>query len=105
MANFRETELNGIHGGTPATVYLMSDTAQRFRGTVDSVSFGVAPEEAGLALPGGLPRVQRTLNWVHVAQRFPVKIRVENPNPELFRLGTSAVAILHPGDGSASAPR
>ncbi|KWR90496.1 multidrug transporter subunit MdtN [Cupriavidus sp. IDO] len=105
VANFRETELKGIRAGTPATVYLMSDTGQRFRGTVDSISYGVAPEEGGLALPGGLPRIQRTLNWVHVSQRFPVKIRIENPNPELFRVGTSAVAILHPEDGRASAQR
>jgi len=103
VANFRETELTGIRAGTPATVYLMSDTGQRFHGTVDSISFGVAPEEGGLALPGGLPRIQRTLNWVHVSQRFPVKIRIENPNPELFRVGTSAVAILHPERGNASA--
>jgi membrane fusion protein, multidrug efflux system len=96
VANFRETELKGIRAGTPATVYLMSDTRQRFQGTVDSISYGVAPDEGGLALPGGLPRIQRTLNWVHVAQRFPVKIRVENANPELFRIGTSAVAVLHP---------
>jgi len=103
VANFRETELKGIRAGTPATVYLLSDTGQRFRGTVDSISYGVAPEEGGLALPGGLPRIQRTLNWVHVSQRFPVKIRIENPNPELFRVGTSAVAILHPERGDASA--
>jgi membrane fusion protein, multidrug efflux system len=96
VANFRETELKSIRAGTPATVYLMSDTRQRFQGTVDSISYGVAPDEGGLALPGGLPRIQRTLNWVHVAQRFPVKIRVENANPELFRIGTSAVAVLHP---------
>ncbi|WP_341316291.1 multidrug transporter subunit MdtN [Paraburkholderia sp. IMGN_8] len=97
VANYRETELKGVRPGTSATVYLMSDTSQRFRGTVDSVSYGVAPDEGGLALPGGLPRIQRTLNWVHVSQRFPVKIHVENPNPELFRVGTSAVAVLHPG--------
>ena len=97
VANFRETELKGVRTGTPATVYLMSDTGQRFRGSVDSISYGVAPDEAGLALPGGLPRIQRTLNWVHVSQRFPVKIRVDNPNPELFRVGTSAVAVLEPG--------
>jgi multidrug efflux system membrane fusion protein len=100
VANFRETELKGIRTGTPATVYLMSDTGQRFQGTVDSISYGVAPDEAGLALPGGLPRIQRTLNWVHVSQRFPVKIRVDNPNPELFRVGTSAVAVLEPGRGN-----
>jgi membrane fusion protein, multidrug efflux system len=102
VANFRETELKGIGAGTPATVYLMSDTGQRFRGSVDSISYGVASDEAGLALPGGLPNIQRTLNWVHVSQRFPVKIRVDNPNPELFRLGTSAVAVLEPGRGNDS---
>jgi membrane fusion protein, multidrug efflux system len=95
VANFRETQLLGIHAGTPATVYLMSDTSQRFQGTVDSIGYGVSPEDGGFALPGGLPRIQRTLNWVHVAQRFPVKILVEKPDPELFRIGTSAVAVLH----------
>jgi membrane fusion protein, multidrug efflux system len=100
VANFRETELKGVRTGTPATVYLMSDTGQRFQGAVDSISYGVASDEAGLALPGGLPRIQRTLNWVHVSQRFPVKIRVDNPNPDLFRVGTSAVAVLHPGRGN-----
>ncbi|MGX7003069.1 multidrug transporter subunit MdtN [Caballeronia sp. KNU42] len=100
VANFRETELEGVRTGTPATVYLMSDTGQRFQAAVDSISFGVAPDEGGLALPGGLPRIQRTLNWVHVSQRFPVKIRVDNPNPELFRVGTSAVAVLYPGRGN-----
>ncbi|REG50682.1 multidrug efflux system membrane fusion protein [Paraburkholderia sp. BL6669N2] len=99
IANFRETELKGIRTGTPATVYLMSDTGQRFQGRVDSISYGIAPDEAGLALPGGLPRIQRTLNWVHVSQRFPVKILIDKPNPELFRVGTSAVAVLHPGPG------
>jgi multidrug efflux system membrane fusion protein len=99
VANFRETELKGVRTGTPATVYLMSDTGQRFQGAVDSISYGVAPDEAGLALPGGLPHIPRTLNWVHVSQRFPVKIRVDNPNSELFRVGTSAVAVLHPGPG------
>ncbi|ANB72192.1 multidrug resistance protein MdtN [Paraburkholderia phytofirmans OLGA172] len=96
VANFRETELKNIRVGTPATVYLMSDTGRRFRGTVDSISYGVLPEDGGLALPGGLPRIQRSINWVHVSQRFPVKIRVDNPDPELFRIGTSAVAVLQP---------
>ncbi|CAM2141342.1 putative multidrug efflux pump membrane fusion protein [Pararobbsia alpina] len=97
VANFRETELKGMLPGTPATVYLMSDTGQRFKGRIDSIGFGIASDEGGLALPGGLPHIQRSLNWVHVSQRFPVKILVENPNPDLFRVGTSAVVVLHPG--------
>jgi multidrug efflux system membrane fusion protein len=100
VANFRETELKGVRAGTLAMIYLMSDTGQRFQGAVDSISYGVASDEAGLALPGGLPHIQRTLNWVHVSQRFPVKIRVDRPNPELFRVGTSAVAVLEPGPGN-----
>jgi membrane fusion protein, multidrug efflux system len=96
IANFRETELRDIVPGTRATIYLMSDTRQRFQGTVDSVGYGISSEESGIALPGGLPRIARTLNWVHVAQRFPVKIRVDDPDPDLFRVGTSAVAVLHP---------
>jgi multidrug efflux system membrane fusion protein len=97
VANFRETELSGIHAGTPAMVYLMSDTGRRFRATVDSISYGVTSDEAGLALPGGLPHIQRSINWVHVSQRFPVKILVDHPDPELFRIGTSAVAVLQSG--------
>src|ERR1700738_539628 len=100
VANFRATALKGVRTGTPATVYLMSDTDQRFQGAVDSISYGVAPDEAGLALPGGLPRIQRTLNWVRVSPRFPVKMRVDYPNPELFRVGTSAVAVLEPERGN-----
>ncbi|BBU29651.1 multidrug transporter subunit MdtN [Burkholderia sp. THE68] len=100
IANFRETELKNIRAGTPATVYLMSDSRKRFKGTVDSIGFGVLPDDGGLVL-GGLPRVQRSINWVRVAQRFPVKIRVEAPDAALFRIGASALAQLKPQPGDA----
>ncbi|MGF6470040.1 multidrug transporter subunit MdtN [Paraburkholderia youngii] len=99
VANFRETELKGVHAGTPSTVYLMSDTARRFTGVVDSVGYGVLPDDGGV-VEQGLPSVQRTINWVHVSQRFPVKIAVRNPDPELFRIGTSAVATLERRDAA-----
>ncbi|EAO2685041.1 multidrug transporter subunit MdtN [Salmonella enterica] len=95
IANFRETELKAIHAGTPATLRLMSDSGKTFQGKVDSIGFGVLPDDGGMVI-GGLPRVSRSINWVRVAQRFPVKIMVENPNAELFRIGASAVAILEP---------
>jgi len=96
VANFRETELKHIHPGTPSTVYLMSDSRVRFSGTVDSVGYGVLPNDGGQVLEG-LPQVQRSINWVHVAQRFPVKILIDHPDPDLFRIGTSAVAVLQTG--------
>jgi len=99
VANFRETELKNVHSGTPATVYLLSDTARRFPGVVDSIGYGVLPDDGGV-VKEGLPSVQRTINWVHVSQRFPVKIAVRSPDPELFRLGTSAVATLKRGNAA-----
>jgi multidrug efflux system membrane fusion protein len=95
IANFRETELRNIHPGTKATLYLMSASNVRFNGTVESIGYGVLPEEGGVTLDG-LPRIQRSINWVHVSQRFPVKIRIDAPDPALFRIGTSAVAVLKP---------
>jgi multidrug efflux system membrane fusion protein len=95
VANLRETELAKVHPGTLATVYLMSNASRHFQGKVDSVGFGVSPEDGG-SLAQGLPQVQRSINWVHVSQRFPVKILVASPDPGLFRIGTSAVATFHP---------
>ena len=37
-----------------------------------------------------LPPLAASLNWVRVARRFPVRIRLEHPAPELVRLGASA---------------
>lgn len=96
VANFRETELEGIQAGSRSTLYLLGSSGRKFEGTVDSIGFGVFPDDGG-AQAGGLPRVARTINWVRVAQRFPVRIRVDQPDPELFRIGASAVAIIHAG--------
>jgi len=38
--------------------------------------------------------VKRELNWVHIAQRFPVRIEVEKPDPAIFRMGASAVVTV-----------
>ena len=93
IANFRETELSNIHAGSPATLRLMSDSGKTFTGKVDSIGYGVLPDDGGIVL-GGLPRVSRSINWVRMAQRFPVKIMVDNPDADMFRIGASAVASL-----------
>ena len=95
IANFRETDLKNIRSGTLATIRLMSDSGKTFEGKVDSIGYGVLPDDGGLVL-GGLPKVSRSINWVRVAQRFPVKIMVDKPDPEMFRIGASAVANLEP---------
>ena len=101
VANFRETQLKHIHPGTQADVYVLSRPNVRFKGVVDSVGFGVTPDAdlIGTLSQPGLPDVQRTLNWVHLASRFPVRVRIESQPSEVFRLGESAVVVIR-GDSS-----
>jgi multidrug efflux system membrane fusion protein len=95
VGNFREGQLQHIVPGMRADVYLLSKSDVRFSGVVDSVGFGVTPDPDVIGkLEPGLPDVQRTLNWVHLASRYPVRVRVKNPSPELFRVGESAVVTI-----------
>jgi multidrug efflux system membrane fusion protein len=93
VANFRETELEHIKAGQTAQVYVLSDSSKQFRGVVESVGYGVFPDDGGGEL-AGLPHVPRSINWVRVNQRFPVRIAVEQPDPSVFRIGASAVAVM-----------
>jgi len=95
VGNFRETQLRHIKPGMRAEVYVLSRPNKRFSGVVDSLGFGVTPDADLIGRLGpGLPDVQRTLNWVHLASRYPVRVRVKDPPPDLFRIGESAVVII-----------
>ena len=95
VANFREGQLQHITPGMQADVYVLSKPNIHFPGKVDSIGFGVTPNPDVVGtFAQGLPDVQRTLNWVHLASRFPVRVRVENPPPELFRVSESAVVVI-----------
>lgn len=93
VADFRETDLEHIHIGDKATAWLMGRENQPLPGHVESLGAGVQPEDK--AGPG-LPVVQRSLNWVVVAQRFPVWVRLDNPPEDLMRVGaTASVKVQH----------
>ncbi len=92
MANFRETQLRHIPAGAPVDIYLQSQPGRHFYGTVVGLGWAVLPEN-GTSV-NGLPRVERSLDWIRLAARFPVRIKVEDPN-ESFRIGASAVATVH----------
>lgn len=102
VANFRETQLHRIQPGMLAEVYVMSRPNVRYKGVVDSIGFGVTPDTdlVGRIAAPGLPDVQRTLNWVHLASRFPVRVRIQDHPADVFRLGESATVIIR-----GSAPR
>jgi membrane fusion protein, multidrug efflux system len=95
IGNFREDKLHHITPGMPADVYVLARPDRKLSGVVESIGFGVTPDPDVFGrLEPGLPDVQRTLNWVHLAARYPVRVRVANPPAELFRVGESAVVVI-----------
>lgn len=92
IANYREAKVRNIHIGSKVDVYLMGHPEKKFLGIVQSIGHGVFPEDGEVA--DGLPNIERTLNWVHLSTRFPVRILVQNPDSELFRIGATAVTVV-----------
>jgi len=95
VANFRETQLRQIGEGSPAEVFLQFTGGKRFHGHVVGPGWAVVPEYGTSTI--GLPNVPRNLDWVRLAQRFPVRIQIDNPD-DSFRVGASAVVRIsgHP---------
>lgn len=105
MANFREDFLASIAPGMEAEIYLMSYPRRKFRGRVQGIGWALYQKDGSTV--GVLPAVEPTLNWVRLAQRFPVRILLEESDPaHPFRMGASAVVTIRGNapdvvDGSA----
>jgi membrane fusion protein, multidrug efflux system len=96
VGNFRETDLSEIAIGDCATVFSMINRGVPIKGVVQGIGWGVTDQDR-INIPRSVPYVERSLNWVRVAQRFPVRIRLEDPPLELLRLGASAVVEVKHG--------
>ncbi|CAE6730138.1 Multidrug resistance protein MdtN [Paraburkholderia domus] len=96
VANFREGALARIQPGDCATVYSMIDRSQAIHGKVVGIGAGVADSDR-INLPRTLPIVQQSVNWVRVAQRFPVRVRLDEPAARLVRIGASAIVEVRHG--------
>ena len=93
IANYRESLLPHIAVGDGADVYLMSKPDVKYHGVVEGIGRGVVPEEAPQL--SGLPNVTRELNWVRLAQRFPVRIRLDAaPDDDAVRGGVTAIVTI-----------
>jgi membrane fusion protein (multidrug efflux system) len=92
-ANFKETELAEIKPGQKAEVHSDLYPDHVFHGTVQSLSGGSG---AAFSL---LPPQNATGHWVKVTQRVPVRIRIEDVDPQRpLRIGTTAtVKVLKAG--------
>src|SRR5262249_42844328 len=94
-ANFRETDLKKIAPGDCATVFAIGSRASALKGVVEGLGWGVLDQDR-INLPRSVPYVERSVNWVRVAQRFPVRVKLEQP-PQDLRLGQSATVEVKYG--------
>ncbi|KJG12418.1 HlyD family secretion protein [Photobacterium iliopiscarium] len=92
---FKETDIKDVASGDKATVTLMAYGDQPLQGSVESIGYGISHKNGstGLSL---LPNVNPTFQWIRLAQRIPVQIRLDNiPDGIQFRIGSSASIVIH----------
>lgn len=73
---FEETKLNCIREGDAAVARLMGD-GREVRGHVESIAAGIADDQRS-STHNLLPAVAPTYSWVRLAQRIPVRIRIDD---------------------------
>ncbi|MBB5498481.1 HlyD family secretion protein [Paraburkholderia sp. MM5384-R2] len=100
---FEETKLPHVRVGDQAEVRLMSGGT--LQGHVESISRGIYdrdnPQSHEL-----LADVNPTFNWVRLAQRVPVRVRIDSVPPDvMLAAGTTCTVVVRPGrrSGSSSA--
>lgn len=99
---FEETKLGALRVGDGARIRLMSGGPE-LRGTVDSIARGISDRDnpTGADL---LADVNPTYNWVRLAQRVPVRIRIDDasvPEDTVLAAGMTATVRVIPGSAES----
>jgi multidrug resistance efflux pump len=106
VANYRETFLPSIKPGMSVDIFLMAYPERLFHGKVQGVGWAVQGQDASTL--GVLVEVKPNLNWVRFAQRIPVRIEIEEADPNLpYRMGMTAIVTIQGkrGNGPETAKR
>jgi len=90
---FEETKLRRIHIGEDANVKLIGDPRVIY-GHVESIAYGIEDQNRGTSREL-LASVNPTFSWVRLAQRIPVRIKLDNVPPDLLLIAgrTATVSI------------
>lgn len=101
LANFRETDLRSVRPGMAVDVYLLAESNRKMRGIVQGVPKAITPQFGpSQNTPGGqgiLQNVSPTLDFILLAQRFPVRIVIDEPEAHDFRNGGTAAVVIRTG--------
>ena len=92
---FRENMIKDIKIGDKAVVTLMAYPNTPIKGRVESIAWGISHSDGN---PGGnlLPKVKPVFPWIRLAQRIPVKVKLNSPLPKdiKLRFGMSASVMI-----------
>ncbi|MDU7869209.1 MAG: p-hydroxybenzoic acid efflux pump subunit AaeA, partial [Pantoea sp.] len=88
LAYLEETKLHGVERGFRAEVTPLGSNVV-LRGTVDSVAAGVTNSSSSVDSKG-MATIDSNLEWVRLAQRVPVRIRLDQQPGNRFPAGTTA---------------
>jgi len=86
-ANFKETDLEKMRIGQPATIKLDAYPSQPLKGHVESIGAGTGSEFSVL------PAQNATGNWVKVVQRVPVRIAIDSADVPLIAGLSATVSV------------
>jgi len=96
---FQETQLRHIAPGDAAVVTLMSHRNRPIEGVVESIGWAINPPDVATTegTSGLVPQVEPSFDWIRLAQRVPVRIRL-GPIPEDIQLvsGTTVSVAIRP---------
>ncbi|MDU5782939.1 MAG: p-hydroxybenzoic acid efflux pump subunit AaeA [Pantoea sp.] len=92
LAYLEETKLHGVEPGYRAEVTPLGSNVV-LRGTVDSVAAGVTNSSSSVDSKG-MATVDSNLEWVRLAQRVPVRIRLDRQPGNRFPAGTTATVVI-----------
>ena len=103
QAFFRETFVGDFQSGDRAVVTLMSYPDTPLEARVDSVGWGIAQQNGSTGFEQ-LPSVKPTFEWIRLAQRIPVMVRIEKvPDNVKLRAGTTASVVVLTGTSTGGA--
>lgn len=91
-AYMEETKLEGVRPGYRAEITPLGST-RVLKGTVDSVASGVTNASSSVDSKG-MATIDSNLEWVRLAQRVPVRIRLDKQVGNLWPAGTTATVII-----------
>lgn len=88
---FEETKLGRISIGDPVSIHLMGSDAD-ISGRVESIASGIVDRERSDST-SLLANVNPTFSWVRLAQRIPVRVRLEDVPPEVKLVAGRTVTV------------